>query len=104
MKSILDLFKCSDSSLCSEDRFNYLRVFILKINLLRLSTEKYLYLTDIEGLKSLYILSHSHSVIAAFLKRCDSSSYCLQTINMRSEMRQDLKTLIYDSDTVTTSI
>ena len=102
IKSVLDLFKCLSSSLSDEDRSNCSRVFTLKVNLLRLSTEKHLHLTSVEGLKSLYILSHSCSVTAAFLKRYSSSNCYLQTTNMRSETRWDLKALVLDSDTVVT--
>ena len=101
MKSVLNLFKHLSSSLYDENRFNHLRVFTLKINLLRLSMKKHLHLTSVEGLKSIYVLSHSHSIMTAFLKRHSSGSCCLQTMNMRSEMRWDLKALVLDSDTVT---
>ena len=104
MKSILNLFKHLSSSLCDEDRSNCSRVFTLKINLLRLSTEKHLYLADIEGLKSLYILSHSCCITAVFLKKHSDDSCCLQTMNTRSEIRQDLKTLVLDSDIITAPI
>ena len=104
MKSILNLFKHLSSSLCDENRSNCLRVFTLEINLLRLSTEKHLHFTGVRGLKSLYVLSHSHSVTVVFLKRCDNSSCCLQTINTRLEIRWDLKTLILNSDIVTASM
>ena len=104
MKSVLNLFKHSDSSLCSKNKFKYLRVFTLKINLLRLSTKKNFYLTDIRDLKSLYILSHSCSIIVIFLKRHTSSSCCLQTINTNLEMRQNLKTLVFDSNIVIASM
>ena len=49
-------------------------------------------------------LSYSCIVITIFLKRYNSDNYCLQTINTRLKIRQNLKILVFNSDTVVASV